>query len=225
LLRPESLTIKNRSFSGEFHTENRWSIATRWHKCGNQIENTANTCHKKAVNRIEGNQVKKHFFCAPAILVLLTTVNVVVASAQTSHQRWSSDPDVDHLKALQANIMKFEEYSAYCQTNPHENECDGINDHIPTQFMNYDEAVDLGNQHLEKEKQRQAQPKPAKLSLAESARQHQLLQKEAEEIVRDFCTKYPEVKTCSEKTPRQMAKAFLAGRNFNIEKKTDHKKP
>jgi thioester reductase-like protein len=157
--------------------------------------------------------VKKHFFFAPALLVLLTALNVMGAWAQ-SHHGWSYDPVVDHLKALETNIMKFEEYSAHCQTNPHETECEGINDHIPTQFMNYDEAVKLGNQHLEKERQRQAQPKPAKLTLDESVRQHQLLQKQTEEIVRDFCTKYPAVKPCSEKTPRQIARAFLTGRHF-----------
>jgi hypothetical protein len=155
---------------------------------------------------------------------LLIVITLLLVPTVLSAQQWSSDPIVDSLKSSEAAILRFEAFEAYCHAHSHEKSCDGINDHIPTQFMNYDEAMELGKQQLEKDRQRREQSTPANLSLGELARR-QRLQKQVEQAVRDFCTKNPDVKTCKEKTPAQFAKAFLTERDFKIEKQIVEKKP
>jgi hypothetical protein len=52
-------------------------------KCGNQIENSANICHKEALGRIEGNhQMRKQLLCAPAMLVACVAFTAVGVTAQ-----------------------------------------------------------------------------------------------------------------------------------------------
>ena len=135
---------------------------------------------------------------------------VLLCAPTAACQQWSSDPLVDRMKKAQATILAFEELKYYCERHPHDDkECDGINDHIPTTYMDYDDALKLGKQQLEeKAKQEQAKPQTG-LSLGEVARQLRL-RKQVVEAVRDFCAKNATVKFCKEKTPAQVANEIMA---------------
>jgi hypothetical protein len=124
-------------------------------------------------------------------------------------QQWSSDPVVDSLKKSQAALIKYDAMLQYCKgEHSHDKECEGIYDHIPWQYMNYEDAVKLGQKQLEEEKARKEQPKPEEPSVAEVARHYEQL-RQLERQVREFCSKNPAVKSCKQKTPYQLAQELF----------------
>ena len=124
-------------------------------------------------------------------------------------QQWSSDPVTDRLKKGTAALMKYQGWLDYCKgEHSHDKECEGIYDHIPWQYMNYEDAVKLGQKQLEEEKARKEQPKPEEPSVAEVARHYEQL-RQLEQQVRELCGKNPAVKSCKEKTPNQLAQELL----------------
>lgn len=124
-------------------------------------------------------------------------------------QQWSSDPVTDNLKKGTAALIKYQGWLDYCKgEHSHDKECAGIYDNIPWQYMNFEDAVKLGQKQLDEERARKEQPKPAEPSVAEVARHYEQL-KQLEQQVKEFCSKNPAVKSCKEKTPYQLAQELL----------------
>jgi hypothetical protein len=138
-----------------------------------------------------------------AILVLMLFHSPILA------QQWSSDPVTDTLKKSTAALIKYQGWLDYCKgEHSHDKECAGIYDNIPWQYMDYGDAVKLGQKQQEEEKATKEQPKPAEPSVAEVARKYELLRK-LEQQVKEFCSKNPAVKSCKDKTPYQLAQELL----------------
>jgi hypothetical protein len=132
-----------------------------------------------------------------AVLALLLFHSPIFA------QQWSSDPVTDTLKKGTAALIKYQGWLDYCKgEHSHDKECAGIYDNIPWQYMDYAEALKLGQKQLDEakaKKEQEAKPKP---TVAEAARQYAVFKQLLNEI-KDFCDKNPAVKSCRD--PYQLA--------------------
>jgi len=81
-----------------------------------------------------------HRECQIAIAALALVVLLPFAGQA---QRWDTDPVVDSLKESMHQMIVYQGWLAYCSKHAHERECDGFNDHIPSQFVDYQEALKL----------------------------------------------------------------------------------
>jgi hypothetical protein len=144
--------------------------------------------------------MKNHTFAMLALLLFCTPI---------FGQQWSSDPVTDSLKIGTAALLKYQAWLDYCKgEHSHDKECEGIYDHLPWQYMDYEDAVKLGQKQLDEEKARKERPKAAEASVAEVARHYEQL-KQLEQQVKEFCGKNPAVKSCKERTPYQLAQELL----------------
>jgi hypothetical protein len=118
-------------------------------------------------------------------------------------QQWSSDPLADHLKQLEANIIKAQAFMNWCEEpeNRHEEKCSGVNarEASHTKFVTWEEAMKLSGE-------KPVSQKP--VSLGDSARQFRIqkLQRKLEPLIADFCKKNPATKTCSLANPSLIAR-------------------
>lgn len=132
-----------------------------------------------------------------AVLALLILSGPLVA------QQWSSDPVVDHLKQLEAEVIKAQDFMAWCEQpeNRHEDKCSGVNagEASHTKYMTWEEAMKLAGEKPATQKQ---------VTLGEYARGFRVekLQKKLEPVVADFCKKNPATKICSLASPSLIAR-------------------
>jgi hypothetical protein len=140
-------------------------------------------------------------------IVLTLAVLMFVSGARA--QQWSKDPVADRLLQLQSDLLKAQEVLNYCEETAHRHEkmCDGVNDGIPSKWMDYEKAETLGQKQLDQEKEQDKSPTPTTPTLGEVARQlrfkHQLLKAQVEQVVNDYCSKHVDATSrlaCSDKT-------------------------
>jgi hypothetical protein len=154
----------------------------------------------------------------------LTIVGLLALSKMSAAgQQWSNDPWVDHLKQLEANVIKAQEFMNWCRQpeNRHEDKCSGVkaDEALHTKFVTWDEAMKMAGEKPA------TQPPPP--SLGDVARQFRIqkLQKKLEPVVADFCKKNPAAKICSLASPSLIARQ-LSEKCDGFEEKlvSDHKK-
>jgi hypothetical protein len=129
-------------------------------------------------------------------IILLLLASMFLLPAQGLAQQWSKDPVVDSIDKGIAASIELTNRIEYCKgEHSHDKECAGIYDNIPWTYMNYDDAVKLGQKQLDEQKAQNAQAPVQQRSLGEIAREQKLL-KTIRDVVPDICKKQPDTEFC-----------------------------
>src|SRR5882724_8554162 len=140
-------------------------------------------------------------------IITLLLLSMLLMPAWSYAQQWSNDPVTDSIKKGTAALIKYQGLLEYCKgDHSHDKECAGIYDNIPWTYMDFNEAVKLGQKQLDEQRVRTAQAPVQQRSLGELAREQKVL-KTLREALPGICEKKPDITFC--KSDYSVKEAFL----------------